>query len=87
MTAQAIVYLLCFATSALCAWLLVRSYGRTRTALLLWSALSFVFLAVNNFMLVADVLLFPDINLILLRQLSALAAVGVLIYGFVWETE
>ena len=40
-----IVYLLCAATSALCAALLVRSYRRSRSRLLLWSCLCFVGLA------------------------------------------
>ena len=42
------VYLLCFATSSACAYLLARSYARTGTRLLLWSALCFLFLAANN---------------------------------------
>src|SRR4029079_7081630 len=48
------VYILCFATSAVCGWLLVRSYLRTRTALLLGTAICFVLLAVNNFLLLVD---------------------------------
>jgi hypothetical protein len=33
----------------------------------------------------ADVLLLPTIDLNLLRLASSLAAVGVLLYGFIWE--
>ena len=40
-----LVYLLCAATSALCLILLVRSYRRHHTQLLLWSALCFAILA------------------------------------------
>lgn len=83
----AIVYLLCLVTSMVCAALLVRSYLRTRTRLLLWSALCFVLLALNNLFVVADMILLPSVDLTLARQLSALAAVGVLLYGFIWETE
>jgi Family of unknown function (DUF5985) len=44
-------------TSLLCAWLLARAYRRGRTRLLVWSALCFAFLAVNNLVLAVDVLL------------------------------
>jgi hypothetical protein len=81
------VYLLCLATSLLCTYLLFRSYVRSGAKLLLWTALSFVFLAANNLSLVADLLVFPDVNLLWLRQLSSLGAVAVLVYGFVWEAD
>jgi hypothetical protein len=82
------VYLLCFATSVVCLILLARSYARTRTRLLLWSSLCFVFLAANNLLLFVDVVIFPvEINLLPFRQLSSLIGVGVLLYGFVWEAD
>ena len=81
------VYLLCLFTSLTCAVLLVRSYLRTRTRLLLWSAACFVLLSLNNLLLVTDLLLIPDIDLSLLRKLTLLAAVGVLLVGFIWEAE
>jgi hypothetical protein len=87
MSMPTLVYTLCFVTSALCAALLIRAYVRTRTRLLLWSAASFVFLAVNNFFVLGDLVLFPDVNLLPFRQVTALLAVGVLIYGFIWEVE
>lgn len=84
----AVVYLLCFGTSILCAILLTRAYRRGPSALLLWTAVCFALLAVNNALLVADRLIFPDtIDLRIWRQLTALAAVGVLLYGFIWEAE
>lgn len=81
------VYLLCFLTSAGCAALLMRSYRRTRTRLLLWSALCFVCLALNNLLLVADLLILPDWDFRLLRQAFLLLAVGVLLFGFIWDRE
>lgn len=87
MTAPALVYMFCFITCAVCAGLLVRSWFKTRTRLLLWIAISFVLLAVNNFFLFADTTLFPDIDLSIYRTVSALAAVSVLIFGLVWEAE
>jgi hypothetical protein len=34
-----------------------------------------------------DTILFPDFNLLPFRYVAALAAVCVLIYGFIWEVE
>jgi hypothetical protein len=82
-----IVYLLCFATSAACAWLLGRSYRRTGARLLLWSALCFLLLAGNNLLLVVDLLVLPDWDMRLARLLLSLGAVGVLLFGFVWDLE
>lgn len=81
------VYILCLITSCVCAAQLLRAYVRSRTRLLLWTALSFVWLALNNLFLVADMVIFPEIDLWLLRPMSALIAIGVLLYGFVWEAE
>ena len=82
---EVIVYLLCVLTSLLCAYLLARAYRRGRTKLLIWSALCFALLAVNNLVLAVDILVLPTIDLTILRLLTALAAIAVLIYGFVWE--
>lgn len=83
----AVVYLLCFATSSACAWLLGRSYRRTGARLLLWSALCFLFLSGNNLVLVADLLVFPDVNMRLPRLVLTLAAVSVLLFGFIWDLD
>jgi hypothetical protein len=89
MTAMAptAVFLLCLVTSSVCAGLLLRAYAKNRTKLLLWSALSFVLLAVNNLFLVLDVVVFPDVHLWPFRQAAAVGAVAVLLYGFTWEVE
>lgn len=88
MTGPQVVYLLCVVTSVLCAGLLVRAYLRTRTRLLLWSAVAFVFLAVNNTLVFLDlVVVGPTVDLLPYRYAAALAAVCVLIYGFIWEAE
>ena len=81
------VYLLCFFTSAVCGWLLVRSFVRNRTRLLLWSATCFVFLAVNNLLVVIDLIVLPLADLSPLRLGTALAAVSTLLFGFVWELD
>jgi hypothetical protein len=83
----AAVYLLCFLTSAACALLLVRSYRRSGARLLFWSALCFLFLAANNLVVIVDLLLIPDIDFRLVRHGLALAALGVLLFGFIWDLE
>jgi hypothetical protein len=85
----ATVYVLCFLTSTACAWLLGRSYARNGTRLLLWSSICFGFLALNNLVLVLDLVVWPstDVDLKLPRLLLAFAAVIALIWGFVWEVE
>lgn len=83
----AAVYALCFLTSAICALLLGRNYLKTRARLLLWSALCFVFLALNNFVVVLDMLVFAGVDLRLLRQGLALAGVLTLLAGFITDRE
>ena len=80
------VYLLCLATSALCALLLVRAYLRTRTGLLLGAAIGFSFLCLNNLLLVIDLVVFPtSIDLSLWRQAAGFAAIASLLYTFSGE--
>lgn len=88
MTGPAAVYLLCLAASATCAGLLARAYLNSRSRLLLWTAISFGFLALNNLLLVADLVVFvTQVNLLPYRQASAAAAIAVLLYGFIWEVD
>ena len=87
MTGAAVVYILCLLASALCAWLLLRAWRRSGAKLLLWSAACFVLFALNNLFVVADMIVLPHIDLTWPRQLSSLAAVAVLLYGFIWEVE
>jgi hypothetical protein len=82
-----LVYALCFLTSSACALLLARNYRRTGARLLLWSALCFVFLALNNFVVILDMLIIPTIDFRLTRLTLSLAAVGVLLFGFIWDLE
>ena len=82
-----LVYTLCFATSALCAYLLGRSFRRTRSRLLFWSALCFVLLAVVNFVVVLDMLVYPEVDMRPIRLWLSLAAVAVLLFGFIWDED
>ena len=82
-----LVYLLCLFTSIACAGLLVRSYIRNRTKLLLWSAACFLLLAINNLLMFLDVIVLPEIDLSLARSFTSLAAITTLLYGFIWEID
>lgn len=84
---EAVVYLLCFASSALCAYLLSNAFRRQRERLLLWSSLCFWLLALNNFLVFVDIILLPSLNLIPFRSITALSATALLLYGFIWEIE
>jgi hypothetical protein len=82
------VYILCFLTSGACAYLLARNYARTGTRLLMWSAICFGLLAVNNVVVFIDALVVPeDTDLALIRLGLSLAAVAVLLFGFIWDLE
>lgn len=80
-----IVYLLCAVASAFCAVLLGTSYRRNPTRLLMWSTLCFVGLTINNFLLFIDLVVVPDIDLAILRSVTALVSVGLLLIGLLWE--
>jgi hypothetical protein len=77
------VYILCALTSLSCAVLLVRGYLRSRSSLLLWSSLCFVGLAANNVLLFVDLVMVPGTDLSLWRSGTALAGIGLLVYGLV----
>lgn len=81
------VYALCAITSITCAVLLLRGYSRSGVRLLLWSGLCFVGLALNNILLFIDLRLLPEVDLSLIRTIPAVAGIGILIYGLVWETR
>jgi hypothetical protein len=80
-----VVYILCAATSILCAMLLFRSYLGSRAKLLFWSSLCFVGLALNNVLLILD-LYVVSTDLFYVRTLLAVGAMVMLIYGLIWSS-
>ena len=83
-----ILFLLAVLTSLACTLLLYRAYLRTRLRILLWSALCFVCLTVNNLLLFVDlVVLTENVDLRALRHATALVGVLFLLYGFIRESE
>jgi hypothetical protein len=81
------VYILCTLTSAICATLLFRAYRANKTALLFWSSICFIGLAVNNALLIVDLYVVPDVDLFLLRAGVALAGIVALLYGLIFENQ
>ena len=80
------VYVLCALTSLFCAGLLARRYRVQRSRLLLWSTLCFVGLAINNALLVIDLVVVPEVDLLFLRVGVAAVAMVMLLIGLIWES-
>jgi hypothetical protein len=81
------VYLLCAATCLLCAVLLFRGYSRTGVRLLFWSGLCFTGLILDNLILYIDVVVVPDVSLVVWRKIPGLVAIMLLLFGLVWESK
>lgn len=82
-----IVYFLCGLTSLACAWMLMRSYFRIRSSLLLYSGLCFIGLCLNNVILFIDLAILPGtIDLSIIRSGLAFGSLAILLYGLIWGT-
>lgn len=86
-TLKIVLYLVAILTSLGCAVLLIKGYQKRKIRLLMWSAICFVGLAINNILLFADLVLFPEVNLQVPRLLAALIGLLFLLYGFIWDAE
>ena len=82
-----ILYLLAVLTCLACTVLLFRGYAASGLRLLLWSALCFVFLTVNNLLLFFDLAVFMDLDLRPWRLAAAAVGLLFLLYGFIFESE
>lgn len=81
------VYILGALTTLACGIFLMRGYLRSRAKLLLWSSLCFLGLTISNVLTFVDLVLLPDVDLYLLRLVTASIAMLVLMYGLIWEGE
>jgi Family of unknown function (DUF5985) len=81
----AAVYILSALISLACAVLLLRSYVQARTGLLLWAAICFLGLTLNNAVLFVDKVVVTDVDLSLWRTIPALAGMAALVFGLLWE--
>ena len=84
---MAVVLVLGFLTTLLCAALLLRAYAVSRRRLLLWSGLCFAVLTISNMLVIADLLMFPAIDFYTWRIGTAAIAMGLLLYGLIWESQ
>ena len=80
-----LVYALCALTAAACALLLFLAWRRSRSRMLWWSGVCFLFLTVANVLLVVDYFVLPDRALWPLRHGLSLAAISALLYGLIFE--
>lgn len=82
------VYLLGTIVTLVCAVLLLRGYAGSKRKLLLWSGLCFLGLTISNALLCIDLIFLPNqVNLYLWRLGTAAAAMTLLVYGLVIESE
>lgn len=84
---SAALYILTIITTLVCSILLLRAYFRVRNRLLLWSGLCFVGLTVENLLVLADMVLFPAVDLYTYRLASAALSITLLFFGLVWERQ
>lgn len=82
-----VIYGLCALTALTCMVLLLQAYRRSHYRLLLWSALCFAGLTLNNLLLVLDKIAFPQVDLLPWRTTVSFVAMLVLLYGLIWEAE
>jgi hypothetical protein len=81
------VYVLCGITSSVCAFLLFRGFMANGVRLLLWAAVCFTGLALNNVLLVVDLVVVPEVDLSIWRSSIALGAMLLLVFGQVSESS
>ncbi len=84
---ETVIYVLCTVTSIACAALLLAAYRRERERLLLWTFLCFAWFAVNNLLLVIDLVLVDDADLAIPRVATGLAGLATLLVGLIYDTR
>jgi hypothetical protein len=87
MIIRGIVFILCALTCLICAYMLFRGYGRTGVRLLFWSGLCFTGLMIDNIMVYVDLIIVPDISLVVWRKVPGLVAISLLLFGLVWDSK
>ena len=85
---QLIVNVLGTVVSGLCAILLLRAYASVHKRLLLWAGLCFAVLSGSNAMVVLDLSITPpEVDLYRWRLGAAAAAMLLLVYGLIFESD
>ena len=80
-------YGLCAVVSVLCALLLHRGWSQSRHRLLLWAAVCFWLLAVNNLLLFIDLVIVEGTDLSQARRATAAAAPMAFLLGLIWDDD
>ena len=81
------LYILSCITTLICATLLLRAFVNVRKRLLLWSGLCFVGLSISNMLVIADLLIFPEIDLYTYRLGTSAVSMAFMLYGLIWESQ
>lgn len=82
---ESAIYLLSALVTGFCAFQLLLAYRRARRPLLLWSGLCFTVLTFSHLLVFIDLVLIPEVDLYLLRLSATAVALGLMLYGLVWE--
>jgi hypothetical protein len=82
-----VVSLTAMVLSLACTLLLSYRYATRGLRLLLWCALFFVCLTLNNALLFFNLAVVPYLDLRLYRFASAAAGLGFVLYGLIYETQ
>ncbi len=83
----AAVYIVAAVTCLTCMVLQVRGYRRSKVRLLLWSALFFGALTVDNVILFFDLSVYPEANLAVWRHAATLTGLCLLLFGLIWDSD
>ena len=84
---SAALYFLTILTTLFCSVLLLRAWMRARNGLLLLSGLCFAGLTLDNILVLADMVLFPSVDLYSWRLASVAISVSLLLFGLVWQRQ
>jgi hypothetical protein len=79
------LYVVTILTTLLCSVLLLRAWLHVRNRFLLWSGLCFVGLTIDNILVLADMVVFPSIDLYTYRLASTAVSISLLLFGLIWE--
>jgi hypothetical protein len=74
-----VIYAACALTALACAVLLLRGYRNSGARLL--------GLTLNNVLVFLDLMVVPDVSLFTWRNLAALGAMSVLVFGLIWDAR
>ena len=84
---KVVLYTMAILTSLACTILLLRDYARRQLRLLLWPALCFVCLTLNNVLLFVDLVVLPATDLRVVRVSTSLIGMMFLLYGFICDAD